>query len=101
MGFLLHPLSAQPANSNCYQGTRAREKDDKRDARGGGKRLLGKGVKARERARNSGGEWTVLDTRVRLEARQAPRSDTLKTALGRHSPGVGDPDMTCVPLWVI
>lgn len=57
-------LSAQPANSNCYQGTGAREKDDKRDARGGGKRSLGKGVKARERARNSGGEWTVLGIRV-------------------------------------
>lgn len=64
-GFLLHPRlvpSLQTATAIRVPGPGKR--DDKRDARGGGKRSLGKGVKARERARNSGGEWTVLGTQA-------------------------------------
>lgn len=69
--FCIH-AQCPASNSNCYQGTGAREKDDKRDARGGGKRSLGKGVKARERARNSGGEWTVLGTERDLKPGRLP-----------------------------
>lgn len=62
------------------------------------KTLTWKGCESQERERSSGGEWTVLGTRVQLEARRAPSSDTLKTALGRHSSGVGEPGVTCAPL---